>query len=67
MSSGYVEGYYIGTDQDVEILTRFCSSKNIKHYTFDNKVIFFFNTDKYVKGYFHIFKNGDKYSVDDCL
>lgn len=51
---------------NINNLIELCKNNDIKHYTYENKVIFVVNTPN-VERYYHIFKKNNIYNVDDCL
>ena len=59
--------YYLGTGNDIRELKKLCVEKNVRYYTYDEKVIFIVPESINTSRYFHIFKVNDKYNIDDCF
>lgn len=59
--------FIIYCKNNINELRQICKQKNIKYYTYDEKVIFIINLNGHIDRYFHIFKKQEIYSIDDCL
>ena len=59
--------YYLGTNNDISELKKFCIEKNIRYYTYDDQVIFIVPKNIDVERYFNIFKVKNKYDINDCF
>lgn len=59
--------FIIYCKDNIDKIRTVCKQKNIKYYTYDEKVIFIINLSQDIDRYFHIFKTKDIYSVDDCF